>query len=75
MSDKGKIPILLPTIKALVEKATSTSAADLFSTIPEELAMCVLASYGVDAAGTLDNDPVSWEVFLTVVRTFLRPGM
>lgn len=72
MADKGKIQILLPAIKSLVEKATSTSTAD---SIPEELAMYLLASYDVGSASTLNNDTASWEVFLTVVRTFLRPGM
>jgi hypothetical protein len=50
-------------------------AADLFLTMSEELVMRLLASYYVEAVGTLNNDPESWEVFMKVVRTFLRPGM
>jgi hypothetical protein len=72
--DKAKIQILLPSMKTLVEESASKSDADLFSTISEELTMRLLASYDVEAAGTLNNDAESWEVFSKVVRTFLRPG-
>lgn len=75
VADKGKSRILLPSIKTLVVEATSLTAAGLFLTMSEELTVRLLASYDVEAAGTLNNDPESWEVFLNVVRTFLRPGM
>jgi hypothetical protein len=75
VTDKGKSRILLPSMKALVDKAALTSAADLFMTTFEELTMRLLALYDVEAADTLNNDPESWEVFTKAVRTFLRPGM
>ena len=73
MPNKAGIQILLPSIKTLVEKVTSMSATDL--TISEDLTIRLLALYDVEAAGTLNNNPESWEVFSKVVRTFLRPGM
>ena len=75
MPNKTGIQILLPSIKTLVEKAASMSATDLFLTISEELTIRLLALYDVEAAGTLNNNLESWEVFSKVVRTFLRPGM
>jgi hypothetical protein len=75
VADKAKTRILFPSIKALAEKADLMSAAELFLTMPEELTMLLLASYDVEAAGTLNNDHEPWEMFLKIVRTFLRPGM
>lgn len=72
MSDKGKTRILLPSIKALVDKAASISAVDAF---PEELTTHLLASYDTESAATLNGDPEAWEVFLEIARTYLRPGM
>jgi hypothetical protein len=75
VANKGKIQILLPSLKILVGKAASMSAADLFLTISEELTMYLLASYDIEGAGALNDDPESWDVFLKILRTFLRPGM
>ena len=75
VADKGKTRILLPSIKALVDKAASISSADLFLAIPEELTTHLLASYDAESAATLNSDPEAWEVFLEIVPTYLRPGM
>jgi hypothetical protein len=63
VADKGKIQILLPTIKSLVEKAASTSAADLLLTIPEELAMRLLLRM-------VSKRPVLWIMILSHGRSF-----
>ena len=67
--------ILRSSIQTLTEKAASVLAADSFLTLSEELTIHLLALYDAEEAAVLNNDRVSWEVFLNVVGTFLRPGM
>ena len=72
--NKAKSQILLPTIQALAEKATSTQPADIFVASSEILTIHLLSCFDVTAAALLNENHSAWNIFLLVVRTYLRSG-
>ena len=72
--NKAKSQILLPTIQTLTEKAASIQPADIFATSSERLTIQLLSSFDVAAAGHLNDNPSAWNLFLLVIRTYLRSG-
>ena len=72
--NKAKSQIVLPTIQALTEKATSIQPADIFIASSEKLTIQLLSCFDVTAAAHLNDDPSAWDLFLLVLRTYLRSG-
>ena len=70
---KAKSQILLPTIQALIEKATATQPADIFATSSENLTIQLLSCFDA-AAAHLNENPSAWNLFLLAIRTYLRSG-
>jgi hypothetical protein len=71
--DKAKSQILLPTIQVLTEKATATQPADIFAASSERLTIQLLSCFDT-AAAHLNENPSAWNLFLLVIRTYLRYG-
>lgn len=72
--NKAKTRILLPTIQAVTEKATSTQPEEIFVASSEKLTIQLLFTFDVTAAASLNDDSSVWNLFLLVVRTYLRSG-
>ncbi|KAF8797612.1 hypothetical protein BYT27DRAFT_7204423 [Phlegmacium glaucopus] len=72
--NRARSQILLPTIQALTEKATSTQPTDIFVASSEMLTIQLLSCFDVAAAAHLNENPSAWNLFLLVLRTYLRAG-
>ena len=70
---KAKSQILLPTIQALIEKATATQPADIFAASSEKLTIQLLSCFDA-AAAHLNENPSAWNLFLLAIRTYFRSG-
>ena len=70
---KAKSQILLPTIQSLTEKATATQPADIFAATSEKFTIQLLSCFD-GAAAHLNENPSAWNLFLLVIRTYLRSG-
>jgi hypothetical protein len=72
--NKVKIQVLLPTIQAVTEKATSTQPADIFMASSEKLTIQLLSCFDAAAATHLNDNLSAWTLFLLAIRTYLRSG-
>ena len=70
---KAKSQILLPTIQALAEKAAATQPTDIFTASSENLTVQLLSCFDAGAAHLNENSS-AWNLFLLVIRTYLRSG-
>lgn len=71
--NKAKIQILLPTIQASTKMATSIQPADTSVASSEKLTIQLLLCFDA-AAAHLNDNPSAWDLFLSVIRTYLRSG-
>ncbi|CAA7262090.1 unnamed protein product [Cyclocybe aegerita] len=74
IADKAKSQILLPTIQALVEKASRSPAPTIFVSTSEELTTRTLSCLDATAAEHLNASTLTWDIFTQMVQTYLRPG-
>ena len=66
---------MLPTIQALLSKTSDVPPADVTLVTSEELVVQLVACFDAMSAEVLNNDESMWEVFLRVMRTYLRSGV
>ena len=66
---------MLPTIRALLSRVSDVPPADITLVASEELVVQLVTCFDTTSAEVLNNDESMWEVFLRVVRTYLRSGV
>jgi len=66
---------MLPTIQALLSKVWDVSPVDVTLVALQELIVQLVACFDATSAEVLNNDENMWEVFLHVVRVYLRSGV
>ncbi len=75
VQDRAKSKIMLPTIQALLSKVWDVSPVDVTLVALQELIVQLVACFDATSAEVLNNDENMWEVFLHVVRVYLRSGV
>ncbi|KAF9480276.1 hypothetical protein BDN70DRAFT_905831 [Pholiota conissans] len=69
LTTKAKVQILLPTMQALVEKASILSSTDVFNAASEEFTIRLLSCFDSSAASYLNDTESCWDTFVRLNRT------
>ena len=74
ITNKAKYQMILPTVQSIVEKASAVPPAFGHEPASESLVINILACFDTSAAEYLNETATGWDVFLQLIRTYLRSG-